>query len=67
VEEVVEVYIDQAQQVETLDFEEVVVYMAQDQLVEILDFKEVVKRVKTLDMVVADYIKEFDMVLVFVD
>lgn len=41
--------------------------MAQDQLVEILDFKEVVKRVKTLDMVVADYIKEFDMVLVFVD
>jgi hypothetical protein len=50
---VVEVYIGQAQQAETLDFEGVEVYIAQD-MVEILDFKEVVEQVEILDMVVAD-------------
>lgn len=61
-----EVYIGQVQQAETLDFEGVEVYIAQD-MVEILDFKEVVEQVEILDMVVADYIKELDMVLVFVN
>lgn len=61
-----EVYIGQAQQAETLDFEGVEVYIAQD-MVEILDFKEVVEQVEILDMVVVDYIKELDMVLAFVN